>query len=327
MVNKPDQSMGQQLVSHTQNPVMGYVGIPHTIFMGPSSFSGGGRRRYGRAGAKGFNANRRRSRAVLYHLSGHLQKQPKSKHKLNKSGQVVFAPKSICLHYVTTWFLLDVIAALPFDLLHAFKVNVVSGAHLLKTVRLLRLLRLLPRLDRYSQYSAVVLTLLMAVFALLAHWVACIWFYIGQQEIESSESELPEIGTGGWLQELARRLETPYYLVGKRPVGENSSGQNDNCSSSSSSSEANGTGLELLGGPSLRSAYITSLYFALSSLTSVGFGNVSANTDTEKIFSICTMLIGGEAWPAGFSGPTPRLLASTLPSHLPQGPRPGVLLP
>ncbi|XP_043822027.1 potassium voltage-gated channel subfamily H member 3 isoform X3 [Dromiciops gliroides] len=343
---------------------------------------GGGRRRYGRAGSKGFNANRRRSRAVLYHLSGHLQKQPKNKHKLNKgvfgekpnlpeykvaairkspfillhcgalratwdgfillatlyvavtvpysvcvsaarepneargppsvcdlavevlfildivlnfrttfvskSGQVVFAPRSICLHYVTTWFLLDVIAALPFDLLHAFEVNVYFGAHLLKTVRLLRLLRLLPRLDRYSQYSAVVLTLLMAVFALLAHWVACIWFYIGQQEIESSESELPEIG---WLQELARRLETPYYLVGRgRTVG-NTSGPGDNCSSSGSI-ETNGTGLALLGGPSLRSAYITSLYFALSSLTSVGFGNVSANTDTEKIFSICTMLIG-----------------------------------
>lgn len=41
----------------------------------------------------------------------------------------------------------------------------------------------------------MVLTLLMAVFALLAHWVACVWFYIGQREIESSESELPEIGT------------------------------------------------------------------------------------------------------------------------------------
>ncbi|EGW15086.1 Potassium voltage-gated channel subfamily H member 3 [Cricetulus griseus] len=349
--------------------------------------SGGGRRRYGRAGTKGFNANRRRSRAVLYHLSGHLQKQPKGKHKLNKgvfgekpnlpeykvaairkspfillhcgalratwdgfillatlyvavtvpysvcvstarepsaargppsvcdlavevlfildivlnfrttfvskSGQVVFAPKSICLHYVTTWFLLDVIAALPFDLLHAFKVNVYVGAHLLKTVRLLRLLRLLPRLDRYSQYSAVVLTLLMAVFALLAHWVACIWFYIGQQEIESklSCSFSHPSSFPGWLQELARRLETPYYLVSRTSDGRNSSGQNENCSSRSSS-EANGTGLELLGGPSLRSAYITSLYFALSSLTSVGFGNVSANTDTEKIFSICTMLIG-----------------------------------
>lgn len=31
----------------------------------------------------GFNANRRRSRAVLYHLSGHLQKQDKSKLKIN----------------------------------------------------------------------------------------------------------------------------------------------------------------------------------------------------------------------------------------------------
>lgn len=69
-------------------------------------------------------------------------------------------------------------------------------------MRLLRLLRLLPRLDRYSQYSAVVLTLLMAVFALLAHWVACVWFYIGQREIESSASELPEIGTRGCKRAL-----------------------------------------------------------------------------------------------------------------------------
>lgn len=76
LVNEPDLSMDQQLVSYTQD---------HStiVLMGPSSFTGR-RRRYGRAGAKGFNANRRRSRAVLYHLSGHLQKQPKGKHKLNK---------------------------------------------------------------------------------------------------------------------------------------------------------------------------------------------------------------------------------------------------
>lgn len=67
----------------------------------------------------------------------------------------------------------------------------------------------------------------------------------------------------GWLHELGKRIESPYY---------------DN---------------NTLGGPSIRSAYIAALYFTLSSLTSVGFGNVSANTDAEKIFSICTMLIGG----------------------------------
>ncbi|KAM8975773.1 voltage-gated inwardly rectifying potassium channel KCNH3 isoform 2-T2 [Pelodytes ibericus] len=341
--------------------------------------SAGKKEQYGRASGKAFNANRRRSRAVLYHLSGHLQRQNRAKPKLGKgvfgekprvpeykvvsmrkspfillhystfkacwdclillatfyvavtvpysvcfssgkeegtpgprsppspcdltveilfildiilnfrttfvsqSGQVVFSSRLIFLHYIRTWFLLDLLAALPVDLLYSFKVNVYFGAHLLKTVRLLRLLRLLPRLDRYSQYSAVVLSLLMVVFALLAHWVACIWYFIGQQEIESSQSEVPEIG---WLQELARRLETPYYMGRKN--GSQVLPPQDNYSDGSS----NETSMVLLGGPSPRSSYITSLYFALSSLTSVGFGNVSANTDTEKIFSICIMLIG-----------------------------------
>lgn len=45
---------------------------------------------------------------------------------VSKSGQVIFEARSICIHYVTTWFIIDLIAALPFDLLYAFKVNVVS---------------------------------------------------------------------------------------------------------------------------------------------------------------------------------------------------------
>ncbi|NXY87325.1 KCNH8 protein, partial [Alcedo cyanopectus] len=178
---------------------------------------------------------------------------------VSKSGQVIFEARSICIHYVTTWFVIDLIAALPFDLLYAFNVTVVSLVHLLKTVRLLRLLRLLQKLDRYSQHSTIVLTLLMSMFALLAHWMACIWYVIGKREMEQNNPLTWDIG---WLHELGKRLESPY-------------------------SENN-----TAGGPSLRSAYIAALYFTLSSLTSVGFGNVSANTDAEKIFSICTMLIG-----------------------------------
>lgn len=41
-------------------------------------------------------------------------------------------------------------------------------------------------------------------------------------------------------------------------------------------------------------AYVTSLYYTFTSLTSVGFGNVSANTTSEKVFSIVMMLIGGK---------------------------------
>uniref|UniRef100_A0A8D0CYW5 Voltage-gated delayed rectifier potassium channel KCNH4 n=1 Tax=Sander lucioperca TaxID=283035 RepID=A0A8D0CYW5_SANLU len=177
---------------------------------------------------------------------------------VSQSGQVVYDARSIYLHYCTTWFFVDLIAALPFDLLYAFNITVTSLVHLLKTLRLLRLLRLLQKLDRYSQYSAVVLTLLMSVFALLAHWMACVWYVIGRKEIESSDPITWDIG---WLQELGKRLDTPYIN-------------------------------RTMGGPSITSAYIASLYFTLSSLTSVGFGNVCANTDAEKIFSICIMLMG-----------------------------------
>uniref|UniRef100_A0A3B3RVH5 Voltage-gated delayed rectifier potassium channel KCNH4 n=1 Tax=Paramormyrops kingsleyae TaxID=1676925 RepID=A0A3B3RVH5_9TELE len=350
----------------------------------------------------GFNANRRRSRAVLYHLSGHLQKQDKGKLKINNNmfgekpalpeykvadiqksrfillhygtfkagwdwlillatfyvavtvpynvcftavgglnegipasrsppsvsdilveilfmldivlnfrttyvsstGQVVYDARSICGHYATTWLFVDMIAALPFDLLYAFNVSVYFGVHLLKTVRLLRLLRLLQKLERYSQYSAVVLTLLMSMFALLAHWMACVWYFIGRREIESSSPGTWDIG---WLHELAKRLGTPYFMspltslsgVTDRTDGLppnssqwNSSGTESERRAVPGASQWNESGAELEGGPSVRSSYVTSLYFALSSLTSVGFGNVSANTDSEKIFSICTMLIG-----------------------------------
>uniref|UniRef100_A0A3P8TT93 Potassium voltage-gated channel, subfamily H (eag-related), member 8 n=1 Tax=Amphiprion percula TaxID=161767 RepID=A0A3P8TT93_AMPPE len=176
---------------------------------------------------------------------------------VSKSGQVIFDARQICIHYLTTWFIIDLVAALPFDLLYAFKVNdgSVSVVHLLKTVRLLRLLRLLQKMDRYSQHSTVVLTLLMSMFALLAHWMACIWYIIGKMEMEAN----------------AYNWDIGEYCSKMMP------------------SRVNGTG----NGPSIRSVYIASLYFTLSSLTSVGFGNVSANTDAEKIFSVCVMLIGG----------------------------------
>ncbi|KFO28530.1 Potassium voltage-gated channel subfamily H member 4 [Fukomys damarensis] len=112
---------------------------------------------------------------------------------VSPSGQVVSAPRSIGLHYLATWFFVDLIAALPFDLLYVFNVTVTSLVHLLKTVRLLRLLRLLQKLERYSQCSAVVLTLLMWVFALLAHWMACIWYVIGRREMEANDPLLWDI--------------------------------------------------------------------------------------------------------------------------------------
>ena len=38
---------------------------------------------------------------------------------VNRKGEVVSSSKSLAFHYIRGWFLLDLIAALPFDLLYA----------------------------------------------------------------------------------------------------------------------------------------------------------------------------------------------------------------
>ncbi|XP_044741505.1 uncharacterized protein LOC123302584 isoform X3 [Chrysoperla carnea] len=183
---------------------------------------------------------------------------------VNGSDEVVSHPGRIAVHYLKGWFLIDLVAAIPFDLLlfgsdtdelGLDKDETTTLIGLLKTARLLRLVRVARKIDRYSEYGAAVLLLLMATFALIAHWLACIWYAIGNAERPLLKSKI------GWLDILANDTHQYYYL--------------------------NNTG-----GPSIRSRYVTALYFTFTSLTSVGFGNVAPNTDAEKIFTIFVMLVG-----------------------------------
>ncbi|XP_057188977.1 potassium voltage-gated channel subfamily H member 2a [Triplophysa rosa] len=175
---------------------------------------------------------------------------------VNSNDEVVSQPGRIAVHYFKGWFLIDMVAAIPFDLLiYRSGEETTTLIGLLKTARLLRLVRVARKLDRYSEYGAAVLFLLMCTFALIAHWLACIWYAIGNVE-RNSQSRI------GWLNSLGDQLGKPY---------------NVNLPGS---------------GPSIKDKYVTALYFTFSSLTSVGFGNVSPNTNSEKIFSICVMLIG-----------------------------------
>ncbi|XP_070168384.1 voltage-gated inwardly rectifying potassium channel KCNH6 isoform X12 [Polyergus mexicanus] len=176
---------------------------------------------------------------------------------VNSNDEVVSHPGKIAVHYLKGWFIIDLVAAIPFDLLlvgsDTDETTTLIG--LLKTARLLRLVRVARKIDRYSEYGAAVLLLLMATFALIAHWMACIWYAIGNAERPTLKSKV------GWLDILANDTHQFYFH--------------------------NNTG-----GPSIKSRYITALYFTFSSLTSVGFGNVAPNTDAEKIFTIVVMLIG-----------------------------------
>ncbi|VDO74567.1 unnamed protein product [Haemonchus placei] len=168
---------------------------------------------------------------------------------VNENDEVVSHPGKIAIHYFKGWFVIDMIAAVPFDLLlvntNSDETTTLIG--LLKTARLLRLVRVARKLDRYSEYGAAVLLLLMATFALIAHWLACIWYAIGS-------AELPHKREITWLHQLSRHLNEPYLST-------------------------NGT--VPTGGPSLKSRYVTSLYFTLSTITSIGllnFTNIRENS-------------------------------------------------
>jgi hypothetical protein len=87
----------------------------------------------------------------------------------------------------------------------------------LKTARLLRLVRVARKIDRYSEYGAAVLVLLMATFALIAHWLACIWYV--KISLASKEKYVPippnfpnfiEIGTQLETQKEEKRKEIQF---------------------------------------------------------------------------------------------------------------------
>ncbi|XP_069552725.1 voltage-gated delayed rectifier potassium channel KCNH5-like [Brachyistius frenatus] len=215
------------------------------------------------------------------------------------SGEVISDAKLIRMNYMKTWFVIDLLSCLPYDIINAFEhvdedvlthASPVSHLHessnfhrnttriedsgfpglsslfsSLKVIRLLRLGRVARKLDHYLEYGAAVLVLLVCVFGLVAHWLACIWYSIGDHEVIDEATNT--IKTDSWLCQLALSMGTPYRY------------------------NASGTG-QWEGGPNKETLYISSLYFTMTSLTTIGFGNIAPTTDGEKIFSVAMMMVG-----------------------------------
>ncbi|KAM6915127.1 voltage-gated delayed rectifier potassium channel KCNH5-like [Xenentodon cancila] len=212
------------------------------------------------------------------------------------AGEVISDARLIRMNYLKTWFVIDLLSCLPYDVINAFEEDAAPHSspvtHLrdfshfhrnstrtedsvlpglsslfssLKVVRLLRLGRVARKLDHYLEYGAAVLLLLVCVFGLVAHWLACIWYSIGDHEVIDETTN--SIKTDSWLYQLALSIGTPYRY------------------------NASGTG-QWEGGPSKDTLYISSLYFTMTSLTTIGFGNIAPTTDGEKIFSVAMMMVG-----------------------------------
>jgi potassium voltage-gated channel Eag-related subfamily H protein 5 len=58
--------------------------------------------------------------------------------------------------------------------------------------------------------------------------------------------------------------------------------------------------------------YVTALYFTMTCMTSIGFGNVAADTDHEKAFALCMMIISSLLYAAIFGHVTTIIHNMTL---------------
>ncbi|CAF4327235.1 unnamed protein product, partial [Rotaria sp. Silwood2] len=179
---------------------------------------------------------------------------------LKETNEVITSPILIAKHFVIdSWrrFVVDILGALPWDILF-YGNGSHSSMRLANCFKLARLLRLVAFVRNFqkTEYRSAVLFFLMLLFAIAAHWLACIFHFIAILERPNLQVKY------SWLDHLAEKYKMPYLV-------------NDT-----------------LSGPDLKSKYLTALFFAMTSLTSVGFGNVAANTNGEKLFSILSMLAG-----------------------------------
>ena len=165
-------------------------------------------------------------------------------------------------NYVKSWFLLDIVAILPLDLMtnsgnvenFARYARIGRVTKMIKLIKLLRIMKLqksssfsiLTWLQEFMQISGDLkwFFLFFCYFAMTTHVVACFWIITGTMT-ESHKS---------W---------TSSYLEGAAINSENRS-----------------------------DLYLTSVYFTITTITTVGYGDFSAGTFTERIVCMFIMLAG-----------------------------------
>lgn len=206
-------------------------------------------------------------------------------------GVLVVEQKAICAKYAQGWFLLDLVSCLPVryiemilygpddqegsDLIALKAFRLLRMAKLLRLARVQRLFRRLETqyagLSRSGRLAKICFTILIS-----AHFVACIWYWMGAGEDQrlGVNAEGEEVVLQPWVRQLYGNIEEGGCTESGVEVP---SFECDRLSKYS---------------VSLATKYLDALYYSVTTLTTVGYGDRVPNTDGEKMFSILCELAG-----------------------------------
>ena len=211
--------------------------------------------------------------------------------------------KKIALRYLKGFFILDFIATFPFDLIlransKSSEINGLNQASkltklpkmikFLRVARLLKLLRVhrLQQIIRYVELHYNVhqgfsrLVNIVGTIMIATHLVGCLWHAIGVDlDVEKSRENCPS------------HFEDVEY------------------STIDSEFEGGWVCREGLSKASDWHKYAASVYWAFSTLTTVGYGDISARTVAEQCFSMIMMLLG-VSWYAYVVGSMTTIISS-----------------
>ena len=185
------------------------------------------------------------------------------------NGSYVTDRGRIVRRYLRGFFVVDLMSIIPYHEMDAGGLKVLKLLRLLRLFKLLRILRsgrILKRLEDSMNVDYNVLALFKFILGtlMIAHWLACIWQLLARTE--GNKDDWVSNYYSNWVD--ADRMSDCY-----------------------DASEFRNEFLACCG-ISTWSMYISSLYWALVTMSTIGYGDILPTTTAERFFVVCAMLIG-----------------------------------